>query len=193
MSTINGLPAHVLLVHAVVVLIPLSAVLVVVVAVSPRARRRLDILTAVLAVAALLSVPLTTDAGEWLEHRVPRTPLLRAHAELGDYMLPWAFGLALVAVIVAAKQRWWDRRAARAGAAGEPANLEIHDFGPHPRGGRHARFTDIAVAVLAVVIAVGSVGTVYRIGDSGARAAWSGQFSQQPLPRAARPPSSDSN
>jgi len=79
MTTIGVLPAHILLVHAVVVLIPLSAILVVVIAISSRARRRLDVLTVILALVALISVPLTTEAGEWLEHRLPRTALLRTH------------------------------------------------------------------------------------------------------------------
>jgi hypothetical protein len=38
------------------------------------------------------------------------------------------------------------------------------------------------LAVLAVVVATGSVVTVYRIGDSGARAAWTGRFSELPQP-----------
>jgi hypothetical protein len=188
MSTINGLPAHVLLVHAVVVLIPLSAVLVVVVAVSRRARQRFDVLAAVLAVLALVSVPLTTDAGEWLEHRIPRTPLVRAHTELGDYMLPWAIALAVVSVLVVVHQRWWSRRAASA----EPANVEIRGAGGHRPTSRGERTAGIVLALVAAVVAVGSVTTVYRIGDSGARAAWTGQFSPQPLPRTGPRPA-DSN
>jgi hypothetical protein len=134
----------------------------------------------VLAVLALVSVPLTTGAGEWLEHRIPRTPLVRAHAELGDYMLPWAVGLAVVAVLVVVHQRWWSRRAA---ATTEPANVEIRGSGERRPTSRDERTAGIVLAVLAVVVAVGSVTTVYRIGDSGARAAWTGQFSPQPLPR----------
>ncbi|WP_006243300.1 hypothetical protein [Mycolicibacterium tusciae] len=41
MSTLDGLPAHVLLVHFVVVLAPMTAVLLVVCAVWPAAQRRL--------------------------------------------------------------------------------------------------------------------------------------------------------
>jgi hypothetical protein len=37
------------------------------------------------------------------------------------------------------------------------------------------------LAVLALVVAAGSVLTVYRIGDSGARAAWTGRFSPTPI------------
>jgi formate hydrogenlyase subunit 3/multisubunit Na+/H+ antiporter MnhD subunit len=180
MTTINGLPAHVLLVHLVVVLIPLSAVLLVLVAVWPSARRRLDVLTAVLAVLALIAVPITTEAGDWLEHRLPRTPLLRVHTHLGDTMLPWAIALALVAVLVLVRSR---RLARRASAGGEPANVEIREPHQHQRPGRREQLTGIAVAVVAVAVAVGSMVTVYRIGDSGAQAAWTGQFSAQPLPQ----------
>jgi hypothetical protein len=181
MTTINGLPAHVLLVHLVVVLIPLSAVLLVLVAVWPSARRRLDVLTAVLAVLALIAVPITTEAGDWLEHRLPRTPLLRVHTHLGDTMLPWAIALARVAVLVLVRSR---RLARRASAGGEPANVEIREPHQHqrPGPGRREQLTGIAVAVVAVAVAVGSMVTVYRIGDSGAQAAWTGQFSAQPLP-----------
>jgi hypothetical protein len=181
MTTINGLPAHVLLVHVVVVLIPLSAVLLVLVAVWPSARRRLDVLTAVLAVLALIAVPITTAAGDWLEQRLPRTPLLRVHTHLGDTMLPWAIALALVAVLVLVRSR---RLARRASAGGEPANVEIREphQHQHQRPGRREQLTGIAVAVVAVAVAVGSMVTVYRIGDSGAQAAWTGQFSAQPLP-----------
>ena len=41
MSTINGLPAHVLLVHFVVVLAPLTAILAIACAILPAVRQRL--------------------------------------------------------------------------------------------------------------------------------------------------------
>ena len=109
MSMANGLPAHVLLVHAVVVLVPLTSLLLVLVAVWPAARRRWASLTAVLAVITLVAVPLTTEAGEWLEHRLPHSDLIETHAELGDTMLPWAVGLALVALVVAVRSRLIER------------------------------------------------------------------------------------
>ena len=82
MSTINGLPAHILLVHAVVVLLPLSAVLLAVTALWPAARSRLAGPNAVLAAGVLALVPLTTSAGEWLEGRVPRSELVHRHADV---------------------------------------------------------------------------------------------------------------
>jgi formate hydrogenlyase subunit 3/multisubunit Na+/H+ antiporter MnhD subunit len=179
MTTISGLPAHILLVHAVVVLIPLSAILVVVIAISSRARRRLDILTVILALVALISVPLTTEAGEWLEHRLPRTALLRTHTELGDSMLPWAVALALVTILVVVIYRRRDRHTNDSRPSGVP---ESEEKGRHSGTGR---LTTTVLATLAILVAAGSIVTVYRIGDSGARAAWTGNFSAQPLPRPA--------
>jgi hypothetical protein len=60
--------------------------------------------------------------------------------------------------------------------------VEIRDSDRrHRPDPKREKMLSAAIAVLAVVIAVGSVVTVYRIGDSGARAAWTGQFSEQPV------------
>ena len=154
MTVVNGLPAHVLFVHFVVVLVPLSALALVVSALWPKAARRLGLILPVLAFVTLLSVPLTTHAGEWLEQHVGSDPLVREHAELGDGLLPWAAGLFLLATAI-----WWTTRRTPApqGAA------------PGARGGAVVR---VAAAVLSVVVAAGAVVDVYRIGDSGAKAAW---------------------
>jgi hypothetical protein len=180
-TTVNGLPAHVLLVHAVVVLVPVSALLV---AVWPAARRRWATAAAVLAVVTAISVPLATDSGERLERRVDPTPLLRAHTELGDTMVPWVGALAVVAIVIAARQLLAARR--RTASASGPGTTRA---GSADRGaGRAAavapggRILPVVLAVIAVVVAAGSVVTVYRIGESGSRAAWTGRVSDQPHP-----------
>ena len=83
LDTINGVPAHVLLVHAVVVLLPLAALLAVLGAVWPAARRRLGVLTPLTALVSVLFIPLTTDAGEWLQEHVPDSELVRRHIRVG--------------------------------------------------------------------------------------------------------------
>ena len=57
MGSVNGLPAHILLVHALVVLLPLAALLLVLTAAWPAARGRLAGLNANLSVL----VPVTTQ------------------------------------------------------------------------------------------------------------------------------------
>ncbi|GLX47614.1 hypothetical protein Shyhy01_05640 [Streptomyces hygroscopicus subsp. hygroscopicus] len=162
MSLINGLPAHVLLVHFVVVLIPLTALALVAAAVWPRAANRLGVLLPSLALVALASVPLATNAGEWLERHVDDDPLVRKHTELGDGLLPWALGLFVLAVLV-----WWGARELRrtesaAGGSSRWSALPVR----------------IVLGLLSAVIAVGAVVDVYRIGDSGAKAAWHDSFSK---------------
>ncbi|MER8115167.1 DUF2231 domain-containing protein [Streptomyces sp. NPDC094031] len=166
MTLVNGLPAHVLLVHLVVVLVPLTALALVAAAVWPRAARRLGVLLPALGLVSLVSVPLTTNAGEWLERHVDDDPLVRRHTELGDGLLPWALGLCALAVVV-----WWAGRAPR--RAEDPAQ------GAERVGSRWSALpVRIVLGLLSVVVAVGAVVDVYRIGDSGARAAWHDGFSK---------------
>lgn len=160
MSLVNGLPAHILLVHFVVVLVPLTALALVVCAIRPSAAQRMGIVLPLLALVTLVSVPLATEAGEWLEEHVASNALVRRHAELGDGLLPWAGGLFVLTVVV-----WWaTRRAVASGAS---------------RGTRRsAAPLRVAIAVLSLVVSVGAVVDVYRIGDSGAKAAWQDGFSK---------------
>jgi hypothetical protein len=189
MTTVGGLPAHILLVHAVIVLLPLTAVAVVLVAVWPAARRRLTEATAALAVVTTVVVPVTTDAGEWLERRVPRTALIRAHTEIGDTVVPWSIGLAVVAVAFLVRALL-ARRAARGtvevAAGGGPgtgmATSVLSGTTEKDTGLPGGRVVSVVLAVIAVVVAVGSVVTVYRVGESGSRAVWTGQFSEQAQP-----------
>ncbi|MFJ4031019.1 DUF2231 domain-containing protein [Streptomyces griseoluteus] len=162
LTVINGLPAHVLFVHFVIVLVPLSALALVICAAWPAGARRLGLLLPSLALVTLASVPLATHAGEWLEAHVEGDPLVREHAELGDGLLPWVAGLVVLAAAV-----WWIARRS-APAAGETAGAP---WAPPAllRG---------ALAVLSLAVAAGAVVDVYRIGDSGAKAAWHDSFSK---------------
>ncbi|AEV84663.1 hypothetical protein ACWT_3640 [Actinoplanes sp. SE50] len=146
--------------HAVVALLPLSALLLALTALWPAARARLALFNVVLAWVVVLLTPLTTSAGEWLEQRVPRSDLVHRHAELGDSAIFYALPIAVLAVLV-----WWRHREATATPGGRAF------LAP-----RSAAVTGI-VTVLAVAAAAAGVYGMYRIGDSGAKAAWTGGFS----------------
>lgn len=168
-TLINGLPAHVLLVHFVVVLVPLTALALVVSAVWPAWIRRLGIALPILALVTLISVPLTTHAGEWLEKHTDSDPLVRKHAELGDGLLPWVLGLFAVAVAI-----WWSGRRAMT----QPS--EVESPGRDKTVGLSVPVRVAAIA-LSVIVATGAIVQVYRIGDSGAKAAWHDGYSAKPV------------
>ncbi|TFD72607.1 hypothetical protein [Cryobacterium gelidum] len=159
----NGLPLHVLIVHAVVIVVPLAALCAVLTAFWPAGRRRLGIVTPLVAFAALVLVPLAVQAGEWLQSRLVNvTPLLGAHTSLGRTLLPWAIAL----FIVAALQWAWYRYIAAPGAR--------FAFALPSRTGRLT--INIVLDLVVLVTAIGSVITVALIGESGSRAVWTGLF-----------------
>jgi uncharacterized membrane protein len=160
-DTIGGLPVHPLVVHAVVVLVPLAVLLLLAAIVSATVRRRAGIVTPILATVALLLVPVATESGEGLERRLARSALVRAHAELGDSLLPWMAGVALTAWVL-----WWLTRRQR----GEQASPT--------QPGRGGWF--LPAAVLAAIACTGTAVQVVRIGDSGARAVWQQSVPLQP-------------
>jgi len=143
---LSGLPVHVLVVHAVVVLVPLSALAAVIIAVWPAARRRYGWLVVGLTALATACVPIATSSGEDLRDRLVPTDLIRQHAQLGGQLLVFVIGLLVfVAALV-----WFGRDTARSPKVIVPL-----------------------LAMLSVAFAITSAVQVVRIGDSGARAAWS--------------------
>ena len=157
---INGLPAHVLLIHVVIVLVPAAAVMLVASAVWPAARAKLGFLTPAVALVALVFVPITTNAGHWFQTHLPNhlgdSPGVRHHAALGDQLLPWAIGIFVVsaAVWVLGRRFAYGWRVDAGGRAALPV------------------WAVAAVAVIAVGVSVGGVVQLYRIGDSGAKSVW---------------------
>lgn len=151
MTLVNGLPAHILLVHFVIVLAPLLALLTVLAAVFPAVRRRLVWFIAPTAVITAIVTFLTSEAGEWLETRLPAAPAIEEHAELGDLMLYFTIGLVVV--------------------AGALVIMQVRET----RGSSTPRWQSLAVVVLAIVVGVSTAVHVYRVGESGAEATWSGE------------------
>ena len=159
----NGLPLHVLIVHAVVIVVPLAALCALLTAFWPAARRRLGIVTLLVALAALVLVPLAVQAGEWLQSRLVNvTPLLGTHTSLGNTLLPWVIALFLVAAL----QWFWYRYVTAEGARFASAL-------PHGTGRLAAT---IVLDLMVLVSALGSVVTVALIGESGSRAVWTDLF-----------------
>ena len=142
--TINGLPAHPLLVHFVVVLIPLTALAALAVTVWPAAQRKLTFLVPLGALVGLALVPVTVSAGRSLESTLRITPALQKHADFGGQVLPWVTALAVTTV----------------------AQYVVVQRG---LGGRAVV---LGIGALEVVAAVGALVIVVLTGDSGAHTVW---------------------
>jgi hypothetical protein len=158
---VSGLPLHILVVHGTVVLVPLAALCTLLSTVWPEARRRLGIVTPLLALVALIMVPITQQSGEWLMQRVDTTPAITTHSNLGGTLLPWVIGVFIVAV---AQWLWFRYGTAQA----QGLRRKLGTAGSRAAG---------AVAVVLVLVLCG--GTVYRvieIGEAGSRAVWEGSF-----------------
>ena len=149
MTTIFGLPAHALLVHAIVVLAPLTAALEILCALWSAARRRLVWLNLALAVAVMVLTPLTVSAGEWLYNQQPdHSAILETHQERSGWAIYIAVALLVVAIVQAVQHR-------------------VESRSSKPKCALAA-----VAAVLAVVVGLSSIVGVVRIGDAGAQAVW---------------------
>ena len=108
-DTISGLPVHILVVHAVVVLLPLMAVVTVAVAVRRRWRSAAPWVVLADAVVVVLSYA-AKESGEVLQARLSQVNpgVAQQHGELGRVLWYFALGLLVAAVLV-----WLTSRSAR--------------------------------------------------------------------------------
>ena len=157
---VNALPLHVLLVHATVVFIPLTALCIVLSIFWPAVRRRLGIITPLIALLALVLVPISQQAGHWFvpadgpdaAGRGTHAPG-RHDAALGD-------------------------RAVHRGAGGMALVPLRNDGGRLLAAQARPGYRIIAAVMVVVVLAVcaGATMAVVQTGESGSRAAWEGPF-----------------
>jgi uncharacterized membrane protein len=152
MTVINGLPAHALLVHFVVVLVPLTALLEIVCGLWPAARRgQLLWLTLILAAGTMALTPITINAGGWLYDQTAKpSAVLQRHADLGSLMN--YFAAALLAVAIA---------------------LVVFRLAERRFGKSHV-IANILVAILVLAVGISSIIQIYQVGDAGAQAVWGG-------------------
>lgn len=144
-----GLPAHPLVVHAAVVLLPLAAIATLVCAAAPRLRRHYAPIALAMAVVATLAVGLAQGSGEELEDQVDETELVEEHTEQGERVLPWAIAVTVVAAAITAIPVLVRRRPTLS-----------------------ARTVTAAVVAVSLVAGAGATWTVTEVGHSGAKATW---------------------
>lgn len=157
---VAGVPAHPLLVHAVVVLLPLAALGAVAVAVRPAWSRPYGPLVAAAALGGAVGATLARTTGLQLESAIGVTPefapVVDAHEQLGNSVLwvSWPFAALAVATVVLAF------RTTRTGGGGGTATA--------------TRTTTRVVGAVTAVVGVVAVVLVVLAGHSGAAAVWGG-------------------
>ncbi|HEY5697284.1 MAG TPA: DUF2231 domain-containing protein [Acidimicrobiales bacterium] len=153
LDTLFGLPAHPLIVHAAVVLVPLAAIGTIAIAVSAKARLHIGWIVVALTASAFVLALLGQGSGESLQEKTDESELTEEHAELGETM-PW---FALPIFITASGVMVLDRRRASTDAESQPSWM-----GP----------AVIAMSTAAILASVVGTVRIAQVGHSGARATW---------------------
>jgi hypothetical protein len=162
-------------VPTVIVLVPLGALFTVLCSVWPAARAKLGFISPLTCLIALVFVPITTHAGTWLRDHLRAqqgdNPAIDKHANLGGTFLYFAIGLFVVSAAV-----WWLGRTFDSGSAGSSSGGTATATRTHAATSTESlpQWASILVAVVAVAVSAATVWQLYRIGDSGSHAVWSG-------------------
>lgn len=170
-ATINGSPTHVLIVHAVAVLLPLAILASLVLVFVPRTRRAFGLMTVAVTFVGCIAVPAAFLSGGKLRGLVPPSPLIDHHVAMAHQLLPVAavFGVAVALFVVV------DIR--RRAPIGELNVVEAYVVDRYLTGwksqrGRRRLEVRLAAAFLTILSVLTALAVV-RTGDSGAKAAWS--------------------
>lgn len=150
---LDGLPLHPLLVHAAVVLIPITALAVVLWVALPRFRTWLDWGLPVMGVLSGVTAWFTVKFGRELAEGITESPILETHFLWGA-RVQWLgplLGLAAVVLWLVTGPRTRSRKG---------------------RGVLEASWLRIGVMLVAVVLAGVTVLAVILAGDSGATSVW---------------------
>jgi hypothetical protein len=161
MWTIDGIPLHPLVVHAVVVLLPLAALGAVVIAVRRSWRRSLGVPVLLVALVGFVSVPMATTTGTQLWTALDvQNPLIDVHAQRAAWLLPFALGfLVLLAAAVLT-----ELAAARAEGGAHAVRAATAT--------RHRVATGLSV--LAALAGLGVTAIVVWVGHAGSVVVWQG-------------------
>jgi heme/copper-type cytochrome/quinol oxidase subunit 2 len=164
LDRVSGLPAHPLIVHGAVVLVPLLVLGAILYAVLPMLRGHLRWPVGLLGIVAPLAIVAARISGEnFKQNKNVQSPqmqaLIRVHEGYGNKAMWYTIALGvvvLVFVFLIVPRASAGSTSGGTAVATRPVALQI------------------ALAVVAVVVAVVVAYYVYKVGDSGAHMAWGG-------------------
>lgn len=165
MDLLFGLPAHTLLVHIPIVLLPLAAIGVVVMMIKPAWHQRYRWVVLGMGVVGAMGATLAAQAGEELDRRVIAVERREAarrwrhHAQLGETSRNVAL-LFLILLLVFVLTPWWHER-----------RIRLTDADAMAASQRFRVFT-IVVSALTALASVGTVVTIVEAGHTGSKSVW---------------------
>ncbi len=158
MGTFNGLPLHPLVVHAVVVLVPLTVLAAIVFAVLPKQRWLLRWPLAAGAVVSAAVTIVAKQSGEKLQTSFENSPLVKIHVDRANLFILLVYGFAIIALIAVSTL----------GGSSQLASVAL------ARAAVGGRAVQLAIASILVVASIIVAVQIARVGDAGSRAVWSG-------------------
>jgi len=147
LNNLFGLPAHPLLVHLPVVMVPMAALGAIILAIFPKYFARFGWWVTGISFIGAIGAILAAGSGETLEERVDRSSTLRDHAEMGETARLLAVVLFVVLLIVMLARKYRATDMAKKAVA-------------------------IGVSVVIAVSAAAAGWVIIQTGHSGAKASW---------------------
>jgi len=161
----GNLPAHPLIIHVPVVLIPLSVLGALACVARPKWFDRYGVILCLCAIAAMSSIFLAMQAGAALEASLNLSPraaqLISEHSRYAHYLAFVFVAFTAVLILTFSSHRI---------SGGMLTELRLADAALRPRT------SYLLLRVGLVVLALAAAYLVYRVGDLGARAVWEGRL-----------------
>ncbi|HEX4429186.1 MAG TPA: DUF2231 domain-containing protein [Frankiaceae bacterium] len=202
-KTVNGVPSHPLIVHAVVVLIPLAVIGTIGIALWPAMRRYFALTVLAVGVVGGLAVPVAVLSGEDFRDRLGAAKIVQVHQAFAHKLLWWTLAFVIILIVMVVLDLARRLGPLQAAPAAEPFNggsgggvatvTRVQAPAPVMMTTRFERsvgrvipaalreqvqFLRRAQPVLSVVSVVLAVIVGYycfKTGDSGAKAVWEGR------------------
>jgi len=156
----GDLPLHVLVIHAAVVVLPVSALTAIVFAVVPKWRWLLRWPTLLLGLGSLVCAFVARQSGLAFVAAIPELqPIVQLHENRGKLLFWYCLIFAVVAIVAVL-------------VLGGPSSLASGKGAKATR----SRPLELVVSAALVVISVLVIWQTIRTGDAGARAVWDGRL-----------------
>jgi Predicted membrane protein (DUF2231) len=165
----GGLPAHPLLIHVPVVLIPTAVLGALACVARPAWLERVGIGLCLVAIVAMASIFPAMQAGSALEHRLhlfgSQLSLIQRHSHAAHILAVVFVVFTAVLILTFAAQRI---------SGGRPTGLALADRLLSPTAAY------LALRILLAALALASAYMVFKVGDLGAKAVWAGRLQAGP-------------